>query len=333
MKPFAAAFILLLLVFSSAESIAAPQAWTDVSPKGEHFWVLMPAAPTTTSQKYIVGQFNVEGRIYSVTSNDIEYTVWSLKNPHYADYKSIEGESYVDGCADLVWDGLLKPWRDSSKSSEPDSRMTYTPGLASIKLAGPDYSFVIGSKRGVVHLMVKDERLYVLAVVNADSQSELVQHFMNSFSLEPRKAEVAELTNPSENRGEGVGMGRGSGQSSDNKDRPPNMGGGDVIPSTTIDYDRVFSGRQVTEKARVLSKPAPSYSARARKYSVQGTVLLQAVFAKSGEVTNIRILKGLPQGLSQKAIEAARQIKFIPATKDGHQVSQYQHLEIEFKLY
>lgn len=333
MKSFAAALILLLLVFSSAESIAAQQAWTDVSPKGEHFWVLMPAAPTASSQKYVVGQFNVEGRIYSVTSNDIEYTVWSLKNPRYADYKSIEGESYVDGCADLVWDGLLKPWRDSSKSSEPDAHMTYTPGLALIKLAGPDYSFVIGSKRGVVHLVVKDERLYVLAVVNTDTESEPVQHFMNSFSLEPRKAEVAEVKNPSENRGEGVGMGRGPGRSSDNKDHPPNMGGGDVPASTTIDYDRVFSGREVTEKARILSKPAPRFSERARKYSVQGAVMIQAVFAKSGEVTNIRILKGLPHGLTQKAIEAAREIKFVPATKDGHQVSQYIHLEINFKRY
>lgn len=332
MKPFAAALILLALAISSAESIAAQQVWTDVSPKGEHFWVLMPAAPTTTSQKYVVGQFNVEGRSYSVTSNDIEYTVWSLKNPRYASYKSTEGESYVDGCVDLVWDGLLKPWRDSSRSSEPDSHMTYTPGLASIKLAGPDYSFLIGNKRGVVHLMVKDERLYVLVVVNADSQSENVPRFMNSFSLEPRKAEVAEVTNPSENRGGGVGVGTGSGLPPDKTDQPRNMGGGSVVIDPN-DYNRVFSGRQVTEKARIISKPAPHYTGRARRYSVQGKVLIQAVFAKSGEVTNIRVLKGLPQGLSQKAIEAVREIKFVPATKDGQQVSQYQHLEIEFKLY
>ena len=50
-------------------------------------------------------------------------------------------------------------------------------------------------------------------------------------------------------------------------------------------------------------------------------------------VTNIRTVSGLPYGLTEKAIAAAHQIKFVPATKDGHQVSMWMQLEYNFNLY
>ena len=53
----------------------------------------------------------------------------------------------------------------------------------------------------------------------------------------------------------------------------------------------------------------------------------------SGEVTGISVVKPLPDGLTEKAIQAARQIKFRPAQKDGHVVSQYIVLEYNFNIY
>jgi len=50
-------------------------------------------------------------------------------------------------------------------------------------------------------------------------------------------------------------------------------------------------------------------------------------------VTNIQALRGLPNGLTEKAIAAARQIRFEPAMKDGHKVAMYMHLEYNFNLY
>ena len=66
--------------------------------------------------------------------------------------------------------------------------------------------------------------------------------------------------------------------------------------------------------------------------STSQTVILRAVLSGSGQVTNIRIIQRLPHGLNQKAFEAAQQIKFVPATKDGHPVSQYTQLEYKFFL-
>jgi hypothetical protein len=51
-------------------------------------------------------------------------------------------------------------------------------------------------------------------------------------------------------------------------------------------------------------------------------VVLTAVFCKSGRVTDIRVIEGLPYGVTEQAIEAARQTEFTPAEKDGEAVSQ-----------
>jgi TonB family protein len=89
----------------------------------------------------------------------------------------------------------------------------------------------------------------------------------------------------------------------------------------------------VTTKARVISKPEAGYTEDARKNQITGTVVLKAIFSSSGQVTSITAVKPLPYGLTEKAIAAARSIKFVPAVKDGHNVSQYMQLEYTFNLY
>lgn len=95
----------------------------------------------------------------------------------------------------------------------------------------------------------------------------------------------------------------------------------------------VFTGKQVTTKARVLSKPEPLYTQRARANQITGTIVLRAVFASDGTVKHILVLSGLPYGLTEEAMRAARQIKFIPATIDGRPVSMFIQLEYNFNLY
>ncbi|MCU1267603.1 MAG: uncharacterized protein JWM21_3921 [Acidobacteria bacterium] len=96
---------------------------------------------------------------------------------------------------------------------------------------------------------------------------------------------------------------------------------------------QVFTGKEVTSKLRITNRPEPAYTEQARRNQVTGTVVLQAVFAMDGRVKAIRALKTLPDGLTDMAVYAARQIRFIPATKDGKPVSIYMHLEYNFNLY
>jgi len=95
----------------------------------------------------------------------------------------------------------------------------------------------------------------------------------------------------------------------------------------------IYTGKNVTTKARLISKPEPAYTKKARSKQITGTVVLKCIFAADGTVTNIYVFAGLPYGLTEKAIEAARKIKFIPATKDGRNVSMWMQLEYNFNLY
>jgi TonB family protein len=131
--------------------------------------------------------------------------------------------------------------------------------------------------------------------------------------------------------GEGGGLGPGRGGNIGGGDF--NAGGGGPGGGGGGDYSRIFTGKDVTTKARLISKPEPQYTEDARKNQITGTVVLKVVFASNGTVTNIRTVSGLPYGLTERAIAAARQIKFAPATKDGHQVSMWMQLEYNFNLY
>jgi TonB family protein len=143
--------------------------------------------------------------------------------------------------------------------------------------------------------------------------------------------------------GTGAGIGPGDGQGY-GPGRDKNMGGGDYAPGgggkgggtgdNALDYaNKIFKPSEVSSKARIISRPEPQYTEDARKNQVSGTVVLRAVFSSNGAVTNIRTVSGLPHGLTERAMAAARQIKFSPATKDGRPVSQYIQIEYNFNLY
>ncbi|MEJ7709019.1 MAG: energy transducer TonB [Pyrinomonadaceae bacterium] len=128
--------------------------------------------------------------------------------------------------------------------------------------------------------------------------------------------------------GEGGGVGPGSGGNAGGGSLRAGGGGAGGDGGNTV-----FAARDVTTKAIILSKPEPSYSEEARKNNVTGTVVLRAILGASGQVLSVTPVQRLPYGLTEKAILAARQIKFRPATKDGRAVSQYVRIEYNFNMY
>ena len=96
--------------------------------------------------------------------------------------------------------------------------------------------------------------------------------------------------------------------------------------------ERVYWGSEVDVKPRLRKKPEPTYTEAARDNKVEGTVILRVVFSKSGRVEYIRVLQGLPNGLTEQSIEAAGKIEFVPAMKDGQAVSMWIQLEYNFSL-
>jgi TonB family protein len=136
--------------------------------------------------------------------------------------------------------------------------------------------------------------------------------------------------------GVGEGPGFGPGRNGNMGSGEKGIGGGGVggaVSSNPDYYNQPFRADHVTQKAKIVSKPEPKYTEEARKNGVIGTVVLRAVLSSSGEVTSIKAVNPLPYGLTEKAIAAAREIKFIPARKDGHTVSQWIQIEYNFNLY
>jgi protein TonB len=86
------------------------------------------------------------------------------------------------------------------------------------------------------------------------------------------------------------------------------------------------------QKPEKLSSPAPQYTEIARKARIQGVVIVQAIIDEQGNVTNVQVLKGLPMGLSESAVEAVKQWKFKPATLNDRPVAVYFNLTVNFQL-
>lgn len=75
------------------------------------------------------------------------------------------------------------------------------------------------------------------------------------------------------------------------------------------------------KKLRILSKPEARYTAEARNNNTSGQVVLHVLFGETGYVLQISVVRGLPFGLTESAIAAAREIEFEPAELDGKKVA------------
>ena len=84
--------------------------------------------------------------------------------------------------------------------------------------------------------------------------------------------------------------------------------------------------------AEVIYKPEPYYTEIARRNQTQGDVTLRVTLGADGTVTDVETITGLPDGLTEQARRAARQIRFNPATRDGSPVDEVKTITYSFNL-
>jgi TonB family protein len=65
-------------------------------------------------------------------------------------------------------------------------------------------------------------------------------------------------------------------------------------------------------------------------HDVHGRVVLEAILCRTGRVTDLRVVEGLPYGITEKALEAVRRTRFTPAEMKWHTVSQKIRFEFGF---
>lgn len=81
-----------------------------------------------------------------------------------------------------------------------------------------------------------------------------------------------------------------------------------------------------------LSGPPPAYTELARRARIQGTVVLDAVIDREGDVTDVQVVEPLPMGLTESAVEALYQWHFRPGTLHGEAVPVRFLLRVEFGI-
>lgn len=108
--------------------------------------------------------------------------------------------------------------------------------------------------------------------------------------------------------------------------------GGHTRILDSVDTDDVFSAKMVDTRVVFRSKPRPGYTLEARRKRKQGFVILKVALSSTGTISRVRVLRGLPFGLTESAIKAACKLEFKPAIKDGQSVSQWVTAEYVFRL-
>jgi protein TonB len=119
--------------------------------------------------------------------------------------------------------------------------------------------------------------------------------------------------------GDGTGVGPGRGFNTGGGD--PRLGGGSGAPATSVD-----------QKPIPLNLPQPLYTEEARKNKITGTVRARVLIGADGLVKQVKIERGLPDGLNEQAIQAVYKVRFRPAMKSGQPVAWWVPFEIDFNL-
>jgi TonB family protein len=171
--------------------------------------------------------------------------------------------------------------------------------------SGKEYTFDSPRAKGIIRFYKTEKNLYALEAVGEDVNKPNVKRFLDSF--------VAGKKNQSESL--------------------PTISKPESENAVTTTETEVFSGRDVTTRAVVLLKPEPMYTEEARQAGTTGTVVIRAILRSDGHVSDLRAIRTLGYGLTEQAINAARNLRFIPARKDERDVSMYVQLEYNFNLY
>jgi len=99
-------------------------------------------------------------------------------------------------------------------------------------------------------------------------------------------------------------------------------------PATLIDDQR-----EARKPPTILYKVMPEYTEIARINRIEGSVVIGAYITAEGFITGIRAARGLPDGLTWRAIQAMRMVRFTPASLKGTPVRTREFIEFNFNLH
>lgn len=309
--------LLLILVALACAPVVArqaqpgqmqPAAWSRYTYPGEEFSAELPGMPTTyQTARGVNNNWRVEEkmRIFSHYADGVVYFIVAYDNPH--DSESLDFfAAHLRGAWGLAPKGEVQAGGFEGRSYE-----------------------VVGTQRGRLTYDLHGEgrvfrakrHAYLALALTREPGRPEVERFLNAFALGANPA--GETINEEETVPRYEPPKKSDEESGDAGERLK-LVRREGAPYRMQDVDR---------KALILYKPEPPYTEAARKKGVSGVVSLRVILSSTGRVTEVEVLKSLPNGLTESSIRVARQLRFFPAEKDGRSVPQYMLLENNFNIY
>lgn len=289
---------LLLLICSGPLAAQSQEQWSSYTAPGEEFTVSVPST--------LYGHVKLRPKFSTSTapSDDFGFQIGRIYSA-YSDGAVYVIMSFGKKSGEKL-DDFIKEFKQHYLPQPRE--MTFVRDVSMPSVIGKHFNIKQGDNGpdGVLHFYITNKHVYMVEVV-ADHLSNLaVRRFLSTFRLGndfPAKSAADALGNAS-----------------------------DTVQEADSSGD-VFTTKQVIRKAIIVARPEAVYTERARMDNIEGTVVLRGIFSSSGQVINLRVVSALPDGLTEGALEAARNLRFIPAVKNGKYVSQYVQIEYNFSLY
>lgn len=203
-----------------------------------------------------------------------------------------------------------------------------------------DYQFE--DEDGFTHLIIDltaNGRRYIFHSVSESLSDNNVSRFFASIKIskareeklpeDPLDDEIIGQTReqPATVQGSGSGSGRGSGGYG------AGIGSGGGVASYYGTGPLTPPDKSGNRPFKVLSKPRPGYTDLARTFNITGTVTLRVTFLADGTIGGVEPVTKLPFGLTQKAIAAAKGIRFEPQMRENYPISVAKLLQYSFTIY
>lgn len=95
---------------------------------------------------------------------------------------------------------------------------------------------------------------------------------------------------------------------------------------------KVYEPGGDVKKPKLVHYVEPAFSPKSKEAFVEGTVKISTIVTTEGNPTAFHVMSGLNAEEDRTAIEALRQWKFEPGTKNGQPVKVRVTVEIDFHL-
>ena len=105
----------------------------------------------------------------------------------------------------------------------------------------------------------------------------------------------------------------------------------DELPMQKGEAPPLRIGGEISRPEKI-GGPAPVYTEEARKGKIHGVVIVESIIDTEGCVRQVKVLQGLPEGLSEAAVDAIRLWVFSPARQQDKPVTVFYTITVNFRV-